>query len=423
MDKTALIIAYYFPPMGLSGVQRTLKFVKYLPQYGWKPLVLTATPKNYYAFDETLLEDIDSEHTQIFRTQADGSGLKTGKKGKTQTFPSYCVQRIGRAFLQTLFLPDRQIVWKRSAMALGEQILKTHDVGAIFATAPPFTDFLIARQLAKQFKKPFVIDYRDSWVDNPFSFYPTPFHKDHNIKLESEILTHASKAIVTTRYIKELLLKRYRFLNHSDVTIIPHGFDPEDFEKIGEVEKDPKKFVIAHSGLFQDDRSPKVFFKALANYMKKNTVSRVHIQARFVGIMRKEHLKLIKKYDLEKNVVCSGYLNHTDAVRSLMESDVLWMTVNDKVRSPGKLYEYFGARKPLLVCAPEGIIRQTAAESKAAICVDPNDEAGIENAIDAYYKQWENGELPAPSEEFVQKYDRRDITGDLSRELSLATEI
>ncbi|MBI5324904.1 MAG: hypothetical protein HZB41_06485 [Ignavibacteriae bacterium] len=163
-NRTVLIIAYYFPPMGLSGVQRIVKFIKYLPEYGWKPIILTESPTSFYAFDETLMKDLENPEISIFRTPPKKG---SSDKAKTVRFPSYTVQTLGRKFLQTIYQPDSKAKWLKRAVALGTNILKKHKIDVIMATAPPYTDFLVARELSKKFNIPYIIDYRDPWVDNP----------------------------------------------------------------------------------------------------------------------------------------------------------------------------------------------------------------------------------------------------------------
>ncbi len=418
MERTVMVVAYYFPPLGLSGVQRTLKFVKYLREYGWKVIVLTTSPGDYYAYDDSLLEECDDENIIIYRTESGNP-----KPAKQKKFPSYMLQKLGRAALQTIYQPDSCIKWKKHAVELGSKIMEEHNINAIFATAPPFTDFLVADELAVKYKKPYIIDYRDSWVDNPFHFYATPFHKNYSINLEKQVLSRAEKVIVTTRHSKEILLRRYKFLSHNDVKIISHGFDPDDFAPKSELHHDKSKFIITHSGLFQDDRTPKYFFKAVEAFLKKHPEAQSHFEARFVGLMRKPHIKLIKKYKLENNVNLVGYLPHKEAVKQLQESDVLWFMLKDTVRSPGKLYEYFGARKTLLVCSPDGIIRKTAMESEVAFTTDPKDVNSIENALENLYALWKSGKLPVPHESFVEQFNRKLLTGDLARELGLCADM
>lgn len=418
--RRVLVIAYYFPPLGLSGVQRTLKFVKYLPYYGWEPIVLTSKPTSYYAFDETLGGEI--HETKIYRASEPGFGIFRKKKVKTIQFPSYFKQKIGRAMLQTIYQPDSKVRWKKNALELGEEILRKYKINAIFATAPPYTDFLVAKELSIRFNKPFVIDYRDSWVDNPFNFYPTPFHKSYSIGLESEVLKRSRRIIVTSRYAKEQLIKRYRFLSHDDVVIIPHGYDPEDFEILSETKPDPEKFTITHSGAFQDDRTPKYFLKALNEFFRKNPQAKSRVQVRFVGLIRPGHQKMIKKMNLADNIQNIGYVDHLKSVEYLLESDVLWLMLNDTVRTPGKLYEYFGAGKPLLLTTPDGMMRRLALDSKAAITCDPDDIGHIAISIENLYKQWERNALPKPDKDYVQGFDRKKLTGELARVLSLIAE-
>jgi glycosyltransferase involved in cell wall biosynthesis len=421
-ERIVLIIAYYFPPMGLSGVQRIVKFVKYLPEFGWKPLILTDTPSSFYAFDETLFLDLTNPSIEIFRTPGK-KVLADTQKPKTVKLPSYTIQKFGRALLQFFYQPDSKIKWKNKAITVGRRLLSKYKVDVIYATAPPYTDFLIANELSKEFDIPFIIDYRDPWIDNPFHFYATPFHKSYSVGLEREILTHANKAVVVSRGIKEQLVKRYGFLSHSDITIISHGYDPDDFNQLAHIKPNPYKFTITHSGVFQDNRTPKYFLKALASFINKNPNTRNEIEARFVGVMRKSHKKLIKRYGLTNNVIMTGYVSHLENVRHLLESDVLWLMQKDLARTPGKLYEYFGAAKPILVSVPEGILKKLALETNAAIATAPDDINAIEKAIATFYNLWKNNNLPKPKAEFIQQFDRRSLTAELARELELAREI
>lgn len=416
----ALIIAYYFPPMGLSGVQRTLKFVKYLPDFAWNPVVLTTNSSNYYAYDESLLSDIP-ENTLIYRAAENKKSSKINSKPRK--FPNYFKQKIGRYILQIFKQPDSKIHWKKFAIAKAEEIIKNHDIRVIFATAPPFTDFLIGKELSEKYDIPLVVDYRDSWVDNPFHFFPTLWHKNFNINLEKSILTIAERAFVTTRYAKELLLKRYRFLSHDDIVILPHGYDPDDFTNQNYRYNNPNKIVFTHSGLFQDDRTPKYFLKAINLFLKENKNLRESIELRFVGLMRPSHLRLIKRYKLDDITILTGYLSHQDAVAQLLDSDILWMTVNDTIRTPGKLYEYIGAKKPVFYIGPKGQMSTVVAETKAGFIVETNKVNDIKKKIEEIYKLWKSNSLPVPDENNAAIYNRKNLTGVLARYLSLHSKM
>ncbi len=184
--RRVLVIAYYFPPMGLSGVQRTLKFVKYLPKFSWRPTVLTVEPRGYYAKDESLMRDLDNPEITVVRTAPAGPG-KLSRKDIVELPPERMRKTLSR-FSDVLFIPDNKVGWISDAVKRALQLHKENPFDLIFSTAPPFTDFLIGAAVKAKINKPLVLDYRDPWVDYPFKFYPTPLHKQRNIVLERRAL-------------------------------------------------------------------------------------------------------------------------------------------------------------------------------------------------------------------------------------------
>lgn len=407
--RKVLLIAYYFPPLGLSGVQRPLKFAKYLPENGWQPVILTHEGDNFYALDESLSEELEAMDLPVYRTKA-------RKKAKSLDMPPHWLQKTGRWIKSLWNIPDSKSSWKFPALQLADRIIKEHEIEVIFATAPPYTNFLIGRDLSLKYNLPLVIDYRDTWTDNKFNFFPTPYHKMKAVQMEGSVIDTASKVTVVSRHSKELLIKRYPHLTHEDVTIIPHGFDPEDIES--SIEKDDDKLVFLHLGSFLDDRTPKYFLKALKNFLNKKPEAKDKIKLKLVGAPRKNHKKLPKKFKLENLVEQINYLPHKDAAKQLLIADVLWVMINDDIRTPGKLYEYFGARKTLLITAPDGNMKQLAQSSKAAITTQAKNVKEIEQAIESIYDKWVAGTLPIPSKEFSEKYNRQILTNQLARILS-----
>ncbi len=417
-DRSVLVIAYYFPPMGLSGVLRTVKFVKYLADYGWKPIVLTNTPHSYYAYDDTLLAQLENRNIEIYRTPPK-KHFFTSKRDGLRKPPGFFRKNIIQRIERTLYKPDTAIRWHKAALATVEEIIRNHHINIILTTAPPFSDFLITNEVADRYGLPFIVDYRDSWADNPDS----PFHSSRNETLEARILARAAKAVVTTRYAKELLLRRYRMLTHEDVIILPNGYDNEDFGNRTAAKADKNRFIITHCGVFQDECTPKYFMKALASFLKKNPNAKSQFEARFVGTMKSSHLKLIKKYGLEGVVNCTGYVPHSEAIQSMTESDALWLMSVSAERMPGKLSEYIGALKPILVCSPEGTIRRTALETKSAITTPVRDVALIEKAITTLFEQWQTNSLPIPNSGHASQFEIKLLTSDLSRELAIASRM
>ncbi|MEO6941047.1 MAG: glycosyltransferase family 4 protein [Candidatus Kapaibacterium sp.] len=422
---TVLVIAYYFPPMGLSGVQRTLKFVKYLAEFGWKPIVITAGEMPYYASDETLLEEIapliERGEVEIVRTESAGLPGK-GKNGILK-LPGAAYQRFRSKLLQTFLQPDSRIGWKKHALKAIDAIYARENIDAIFSTAPPYTDFLIAKEVRAKYGTPYLMDYRDAWVSNPvLNFYATPFHKAYAAKLEDECLRASDAVTVVNRGMKEVLLNNYNFLNHEDVRILPHGFDPEDFERAapfaGHVGA-KEKFRITYSGTFYVGRSPKVFLEGVCAAVAQAPGLKKDLELLFVGVLQKEYYKLIQRLGLEGNSVVRGYVAHRESVGLLLSSDVLWMTMSDDISAPGKLYEYFGARKPILGLVPkDSQAARMLIDYGAAIITAPDDSAGVTEAILTLYELWKRDALGFDvNESFVQGFDRRMLTRDLARVL------
>jgi len=403
--------------MGLSGVQRISKFVKYLPDYGWSPIVLTTNKAPYYAFDDTLLEELLNKNIRIYRTDEDITKLlKKGEKPKIN-YPNKFIKNIQSKIIQTFIQPDSRIFWKKYAIKKANQIFEENKIDLIFATAPPFTNFLIASELSDKYDVPFVVDYRDLWVDNPYYFYPTIFHKNYAITLESEVLKKCSKAIVISRDMKSSLISRYRFLKHNDVAIIPHGFDQEDFNNAIPKYKNDKKLIISHSGVFSADLTPKFFIKAANLLFNEKPQLAQKIEFRFFGILQKQYQKMIKKSKYSQSFVLYDYLEHKELVNHLVSSDVLWLMFPRPIVTPSRFYEYLGARKPLLVCSHEGDITRIAESTNAAIITKPKDIKAIALAIYEFYNKWKNNNLPKPDEAIIEKFERKYLTQLLSKEL------
>ncbi len=422
MVNKVLVIAYYFPPMGLSGVQRTLKFVKYLRNYDWEPTVLTVTPTAYYALDYSMLRELTENNIRTIRTNS-LDPTRLFESGKPVKMPHERLRNFLSGISQAIFIPDNKVGWKREAIRAGRKLLQEEDFNVIFSTAPPYTCHLIGTALSKEFNIPLVVDYRDAWVDNPLHFYITPLHRLMHQKIEKKVLKTSNRIITINRRIKELMIRRYRFLSYNDIAIIPQGYDPEDFH-LDKTSKLPysDRMRFTYAGTFYRNRTPKYFLRALSEVMKERPDLKDKIESVFIGTFRKENLAMIESLGLSGVVKVFGYLDHKSTVRYLMSSDVLWMTIGngkgeDQV-STGKLYEYLGSRKPIIGLVPDGIAKTTILESGAGKVLNPDDVPGIKNSILEYYDLWKKDLLPEIPFEFAQNFDRVRLTGELARELS-----
>jgi glycosyltransferase involved in cell wall biosynthesis len=421
-----LVIAYYFPPAGLSGVQRTLKFVKYLPQNNWRPTVVTVGDTAYYAHDHSLLNEIKNKDVEVIRVQGKEINSVLAKKG-TIKMPSERIRKILSRISSFFFIPDNKNGWSKNAYPVIKALLQKEDFDLIFVTGPPFSSVNLAVKLKKEFRIPLIIDYRDLWYNNQFSFYPTPFHLYLTKKMEYRSLKIADKIITINRRIKERLMDYYKFITFNDIVIIPQGFDPEDFEKAVCLNKSSEKFIITYSGIFYEFITPKFFLKAFKEISIERPDVASHIELHFVGLLRKENQRLIKKLGIQSFVKEFGYIDHIDALSKIKSSDLLWLMVgrgkNVDTISTGKFFEYIGTQKPIIVCAPEGALRSAAQEYEACFISEPDNIHQIKNCIYKAYELYLAGKLPKPNTDFIEKHKRDYQTDTLSKEFQFLVKV
>jgi glycosyltransferase involved in cell wall biosynthesis len=409
--------------MGFSGVQRITKFVKYMKDFNWEPTVLTINPKTYYAFDESLLKEVEDACIRIVRTNPKDPTQKIFAQSKLR---NDLTREVLNRISQTFLLPDNKLGWMYDAVEVASRLLKHEKFDIIFATAPPYTCFRIGDMLKRNFNIPLILDYRDAWLDDVLSWYPTPFHRKIVKLMEKRVLHNSNKIIAYTRQIKEHLLIRYPFLSTDDIKIIPHGFDEEDFRTDFQSTKHKNKMRLTYSGVFYGERTPKFFIEAVKRLFYERPELLNKIEFCFVGNFKKKYEKLITDPNLFNAFNIVGYVDHKESIKYLLDSDVLWLMIrhskNPHLVATSKLYEYFGAKKPILGCVPEGAASQLLKEYEASITINPEDIDGIKNSIIKFYEMYLTNQLPKPKDEFIQRFNRKSLTQELVKEFQFQLE-
>lgn len=414
-----LVLAYYFPPMGLSGVQRTLKFLKYMGQHNWKPTVITTGKTAYYAHDSSLLKEAEEADIEIIRTEAFDPNSMLASIG-TVTMPREYIRKTLSLISKTIFIPDNKISWAKKAYKKACEICEKENFDVIYVSIPPFSPFTYATKLRDKFNIPLVVDYRDLWFGNQFAFNPTPYHNYKHKKLEEAALRKADKITVVNRKVKEKLITTYPFLTFDRVVIIPHGYDSADFEKV-EFEKPKRHFInVTYSGIFYENITPVYLIAAFKELLNERPDIAEKFRFNIVGHFRKRYKKLVEKMHLNEYFNDIGYVDHSEALRRIMQADVLWvMLANSKgmeAVTPGKIFEYFGARKPILATIPDGATKLSAEEYGASFITDPENVDGIKNALIEIHNLYQKNKLPQPNEEFVLRHDRKYLTEELTKQ-------
>ena len=425
-SRRVLVLAYYFPPMGLSGVQRTLKFVKYLPDYGFEPTVLTCEPRGYFAYDAELLEEVEEAGIDVVRARSWDPTMLFGQRSVV-TLPEERRRRRLTSISQFLFVPDNKVGWIGPAAREARRLMKKAPFDVIFSTAPPYSAHLLGRRLSRKTGLPLVLDFRDDWLGNPRHVYPTAIHHALSRMLERRALSSSRRIVVINEEMRQNLLSRNAdLLRPHDVVVIPQGFDPADFPsppaevKVGRSAPDGK-FTLLYSGVFYDAQTPDYFLRALADLFARRSDLRTRIRAVFLGLVPEESRKLARELGVDEVLEFEGYLAHSRSVERLRGADVLWMTVGRRegaeTISTSKLFEYFGSRKPILGLVPDGAARSALERYRAAEIVDPNGIPEIAAAIERLYEKWISKSLPAPPEDVVIQFDRTKLAERLAEVL------
>ena len=359
--KNVLIVVYPWPPAGGPGVQRCLKFAKFLPEFGWNPIVLTVEEPEVSAIDESLLghdHDIEVHRTKklepynLYR-------FFTGKKRK-EAIPvgqlknvsnPRISERVSSWIRTNLFIPDAKVGWKPYAVAEGKRILRSRDISAVLSSGPPHTAHLIARKLALKFNLPWIADFRDPWTDIDYydKLNRSAFAAKRDRRLESECLQAAS-ALTT---VSAGLVRLFASKPHApSCRLIPNGFDRDDLPEPSPRSSGP--FTIYYGGSMSLDRIPHALIHALGAFKKQRPEIDFHFN--LAGSACAEFKEAIDDAGLDANYRELGYLPHREAARRMSEADLLLLSIN-RVRNnrgivTGKIFEYMGIRIPILGIGP-----------------------------------------------------------------------
>jgi len=420
--RRVLVLAYYFPPLGLSGVQRVVGFVKHLPQFGWHPTVITAKPAGYFAYDESLRVEVESTGAEVHSTRSLDPTRFSGCK-KPIALPAEPIRRFLSAVSQTIILPDNKIGWLPFAVRASARMHRKNPFDVILASAPPYSSLWAALRLKKRLGIPMVLDFRDDWVGNALRSYPTSLHRSYDKRLERRVLREASRVTAINSVIRDSLVERNPGL--TDIEVLPHGYDV-GLDSGSPPKKRGSKMRIVYTGIFYDAQTPDFFLRALAAIAQEYPKIIDDIDVRFWGLIPRRSLDLVTQLGLGKVVRYEGYVPHGEALAAQQGADILWLTVGDRPYADGistsKLSEYMGCRKPILALVPPGDVQRTLALYKAACVVPPEDVDGIAQAIVRWYHDWKTKALPVPDETFVVSRSRTRVTEILAEYLDASLQ-
>ncbi len=404
------MVANQFPPMGGSGVQRSVKFVKHLRSFGYEPIVLTRNADNTILRDETLLKDVP-EGVKIVRTKAYETAEVRG------------VLRIPAKVISKFMIPDSARLWaefcKKEALALVEK----ENISLIYTTSAPYSDHLLGLYLKK--KNPnlqWVVDFRDEWTNNPYTLdhphgtYRTNLEK----KMESEVLQMADQLIANTPVMRDNFLKNHN-VSPEKFHVIPNGYDEEDFIGMAvDTRKRNDVFTMIYTGALYGRRKPDLFFLAIQQLKEDGIIKKGTLKVKLIGNYHVNKLQeQINSFGLADEFEIVGYVPHDTCIAYQLEADCLILLEGSGVGAnafyTGKVFEYMNTKRPVLAILPEGVAKDLVKESGIGLVADADCVPEIVDVVKTYYEQWQNGLIAyEPNEDVIARFERKKLTKRLA---------
>lgn len=406
-----LIITYYWPPAGGSGVQRWLKFVKYLQGFNIQPIVYTISNPRYPTIDDSLLNEIPENIEVLKHPIWEPTDLLFWKRELQQEGGiSNASKNSFLSFIRgNFFIPDPKLFWIKPSVKYLQSYLNKNDVDVIISTGPPHSMHLIAEKLHQKNDVKWLADFRDPWSDIYYNkdFKELSFVKNRNKKLEKSVLKKADCVLTVSNALKKEFSK---YANR--VEVVTNGFD-DDFLEPSKVLLD-EKFTISYIGLLPKQSNPENLFRVLQGLCSQHKDFEKDLQLNFIGDISDVVKTAVCNNKLKENTRFIDYVDHTKAIEYQQKAQVLLLLIPNVKKCKGiltgKLFEYLSAKRPILAIGPEdGDLADVIEDTNAGIIVDFDNDDKLSSEILKLYHQYKKGNLEVDSKN-TNKYHRKELT-------------
>ena len=420
--KKVLIITYYWPPAGGPGVQRWLKFVKYLRDFDVEPIVYIPENPHYPIEDSSLIKEIPKDLTIYSQPLFEPYGAaKFLSSKKTKRISSGIIQTKNQSFIEKMmlwvrgnfFIPDARKFWIKPSVKFLTDVIKNDNIDTVITTGPPHSVHLIGLQLKTNLKITWFTDFRDPWTSIGYHKklkLTTSSQKKHKI-MESAVLNEADHVITTSKTTK----KEFQEITSKPISVITNGYDSG---YATEVDLD-KSFTISHIGSLLTGRNPKNLWKTLSRIAAENAVFRADLQLEFMGVVSQDVMDSLYRYELGPYIKIKGYGSHAEAQRKQRQSQLLLLVEIDSEETkgilPGKLFEYMAAKRPILALGPKDWeAGQIISQTNSGKTFDYNSDLDLRDTILEWYDAYKKNNLKSNSVD-IKKYSRKSLTEDLAK--------
>ena len=426
--RTALFVAYHYPPIRSGGVERTLKFTRYLREFGYRPVVLTTTAFGRPPEEDGALRAWEPLQTYRFLFNRGPGGQPPPSTARTRSPLAGTIRLLGRRLL----VPDSQITWAPAAALKALRYLRRHPVDLICTTSPPASAHLVGLFLQRRTGLPWVADFRDSWIYDPLDpeLEDRRFRREIERRLEERVVSAADAVIATTEISAGYFGTAYPD-SGKKIEVITNGFDPRETEADKACpewppsgtpdERDPGPMRLLHTGSFSGShpkRSPRGLFAALESLQQEDREWCRRIRLELVGSLNASEQEAAAPLLRSGMAAIHGEVDRTSALDLQRRADVLLLV--DHARPwpssnvPGKFFEYAATGRPILALCGEGMVARMMARLQAGTCVPPDDETEIRSALVRLYRDCSEGGVRGADPESLRPFHRRELTRQLA---------
>ena len=419
--KKVLIITYYWPPAGGPGVQRWLKFVKYLPEFNIQPIVYCPENPLYPTLDSSLLQEVDSKITVLkhpikeplrflsllFKSKTNilskGGILDSKKQSLFERFLLY--------IRGNFFVPDARVFWVKPSVKYLSSYISKHQIDTIITTGPPHSVHLIGMQLKVKHKLRWYADFRDPWTDISYhkNLNLTQNTQQKHLKLERQVLNTSDQIIVTSSQTKQLLSK----ISQQPISVITNGFDDENVPSITL----DSKFSLTHIGSLFDQRNPTLLWNVLSELIEEFPEFKANFQLVLVGNVSADIKASMDSAKLTSFLKIVGSVTHNEAIMYQRKTQVLLLieanTTEASYIIPGKLFEYINANRPILALGPkQSDIPSILKDTQTGRYFDYENETALKTHILELFENYKTNSLSVASKD-IERFSRKNCTKQL----------
>ena len=422
MNSKTLIITYYWPPAGGPGVQRWLKFVKYLPEFGIEPIVYCPENPNYPIIDKSLVSEIPENITILKQPIKEPYGLASWfSKGKSKKISSGVIPKakkqslIEKAMLYVrgnYFIPDARKNWIQPSVAFLSNYIKEHQIETIITTGPPHSLHVIGLQLKEELDINWIADFRDPWTTIGYhkDLKLTESSKAKHINLEQNVLNTADEIVVTSNHTKN----EFQTKTKQPISVITNGYDTHSVR----VEGKDELFTLSHIGSLLSERNPEVLWETLRELIQEHKNFSKAFKLQLIGVVSDDVIESIHKNGLKNHVNVVGYVSHDEALKFQMQSQLLLLieinSEETKAIIPGKVFEYLISETPILAIGPKDAdVEQIIKSTNTGTYFNYNQKTELKAQLLSYFKAFENNALIVNAIG-LQPYSRKALTEKLS---------